>query len=184
MVLNRLFIKLVSLTLLNSYCSLRTFSEAGAETVAVFIADELCLAIYYLDCALGAGWNAESAAVAFLLVNFYYFPQRFCCHLRLLKSFYRDKMDYFSPFNAFHLSSPRHWRAEAHQSIQEGIFSLWIYLPHLGHFTLSSSEKISTLAPQFGHLYSSTRKFLISCPGHWLDIIIISSIGRFYLLYL
>jgi len=59
---------------------LRALAEAGTKAVAILLANEFCLAIYELECAFGTGWNADSTAVTFLLINFYDFPQRFCCH--------------------------------------------------------------------------------------------------------
>ena len=74
------------------------------------------------------------------------------------------------PINCIQRSSPRHCRAEEHHSIQEGIFSRNTIVPHFWHLIRVSSEKISTAAPHFGHLYISTRSLRVSCPGHLLNI--------------
>jgi hypothetical protein len=46
--------------------------ETGAEPVAVDITYQLCFAVNYLNCALGASRDTLSTPVAFVFVNYNY----------------------------------------------------------------------------------------------------------------
>jgi hypothetical protein len=142
-----LLIEFISGTLLDDERSLRAFSQTGAKPVAVLLTHQLCLPVHYLQGPLGTGRNTETAAIALLFINPDYFPEMFVVHV------YLSFAVCASSLSSFHLSSPRHCRAAAHQSMQEGVFSLYTYCPHFWHFTRISSEKISTSAPQPGHLW-------------------------------
>jgi hypothetical protein len=80
MVFRLLLAKPLRLPLLDGDSSLRTFTEASTQAIAIFIADKPRFAIYNLERPLGAGWDANATAVAFLLIYFDYFSQNPCRH--------------------------------------------------------------------------------------------------------
>jgi hypothetical protein len=65
----RLLVVLAGRALLDGDCAHRAFAEAGAEAVAVGLADQLRLAVHDGDRAFGARRGADSAAVALALVD-------------------------------------------------------------------------------------------------------------------
>jgi hypothetical protein len=80
---DRLGIKVGCLALLHRDRSLRAFSQAGTEAVAVCIAYESGLTVADLDGPFGAGRNALAAAVALLLIDSDYFTHSHRLLLRL-----------------------------------------------------------------------------------------------------
>jgi hypothetical protein len=77
MALRRLFVEFLDLPLLDSNGSLRTFPEACAEAITIYLTDEFCLTIYDLNSPLGTGWDTDAAAIALLLIDLDYLPQYF-----------------------------------------------------------------------------------------------------------
>jgi len=49
--------------------------ETVPQTVTVVVAQQPCTAIYHTDCTLMTGFNAQSTAITFFLVDVYYFTQ-------------------------------------------------------------------------------------------------------------
>jgi hypothetical protein len=78
---HRLLVKFFCLTLLNHECSLGAFSQAGAEAIAVLLADQFCLAVNYLQGSFGTGRHAEAAAIALIFINPDYFPELYVAHV-------------------------------------------------------------------------------------------------------
>jgi hypothetical protein len=76
----RLLIKSLSFTLLNSDSSPGALSEAGTETITVFLGNQLCLAVYNLERSFSAGQEASPTAVTLLFININYFPDCLCYH--------------------------------------------------------------------------------------------------------
>jgi hypothetical protein len=69
----------------------RTISQAGAEAVAEVVGNQARFAVDNLDGTLGTGWHAESAAVAFLFIDFNHFAN----HIGFLLNRYRlDAISY------------------------------------------------------------------------------------------
>jgi hypothetical protein len=128
MMMRSYFIERCSTFLLQRDRSTRALPYAGTESVAVSLVDQPGLTTYNLDRPFRASLRAQAAAVAFLLIDTDYLP------------------------DCFHLFSPRHSRADAHHSAQDGILSLYTIEPHLWHLTLFSLENNSISASQAGHL--------------------------------
>jgi hypothetical protein len=78
MSLDCLFVEFICRPLLDCYSILRTFPEAISKPVAEILPHQPGLAVDYLNRTLGAARNANSASVAFVLVDPYYFPHFFC----------------------------------------------------------------------------------------------------------
>ena len=70
---HRLLVKFLSLSLLDYKCSLRAFSQAGTKPIAVLLAYQFCLTIYYLKGPFRTGRHAKAAAIALLFINLDYF---------------------------------------------------------------------------------------------------------------
>src|SRR5690606_11091875 len=70
-------IKLISFSLCYGYSSLRTFPLTSSEAVAKIVRYELCLSVYYHYCTFSAVWHAETAAIALIFIDVYYFSY---CH--------------------------------------------------------------------------------------------------------
>jgi hypothetical protein len=80
------FVKLFSLSFLNDERALRAFSQAGAETVAVFFRNNPRLSVHKLDRSFRAGGHAGPASVAQLIVDSYDLSFNFHSFLPLLNS--------------------------------------------------------------------------------------------------
>jgi hypothetical protein len=76
MLLYRSLIELGCFAFLDRNSVLWALSQTCAETVTVGLAHETRLAVDNLNRPLGAGGNAQPAAVAFLLVYSHYLPDR------------------------------------------------------------------------------------------------------------
>jgi len=72
-----LLVELVSITLFYRDGVLGAVSQTSPQTITINLFDQLCFAVDYLDGSLGAGGYAISAAITFVLVNFYYVSH---CH--------------------------------------------------------------------------------------------------------
>jgi hypothetical protein len=71
------FVEFVGLALDYFDGVLGALAEAGAEPVAEVVGREHSLAVYHLDGPFGAGGDAESATVAFVLVDLNNFPDHY-----------------------------------------------------------------------------------------------------------
>ncbi len=67
-----LLIKFGGFALFDSDSVFGTVPEAGAEPVTVDFTNQLCFAIDYFNCALGAGRDTLSTSIAFIFVNYNY----------------------------------------------------------------------------------------------------------------
>jgi hypothetical protein len=79
-----LFVKLFSLSFLDGERALRAFSQAGAQTVAVFFGNNPRLTVHKLDCTFSARGHASAASVAQLIVDSYDLSFEFHAFLLLL----------------------------------------------------------------------------------------------------
>jgi hypothetical protein len=72
-----LLVKGFHLSIDNLECAPRAFAEAGPEAVAVFLRHQPSLAVHKLNGSLGAGRDAEAAAVAFFRIDLDDLPYTF-----------------------------------------------------------------------------------------------------------
>jgi hypothetical protein len=73
MLLHCRFIELIRFTFFYSYGIPRTFAQTGSQSVTEVVGRQYCLAVDHFDGAFSAGWNAQPAAVTFILVDSYDF---------------------------------------------------------------------------------------------------------------
>jgi hypothetical protein len=72
---HRGFVKGVGVPFYDADCILGTVSKAGSQSIAEIVGGKDCLAVFDSDGSLGAGGDAEAAAVTFVLVYLNDFTQ-------------------------------------------------------------------------------------------------------------
>jgi hypothetical protein len=74
-------VKVLGFSFNNTDGILRAFSQAGSQSITVFLADQPGLPIDQGQGPFGTGLDAGPAAIAFILINSDYFPDYFHSHL-------------------------------------------------------------------------------------------------------
>jgi hypothetical protein len=69
MLLDGLFVKGIRLSRLDCQSALRAFSQASTQAIAVNFVHQFGLSVDDLDSSLSASWNADSTAIALLLID-------------------------------------------------------------------------------------------------------------------
>jgi hypothetical protein len=98
--LDRDFVIVIRLTVLNSDRSLWALAEAGAQTVAKTVAYQFGLTIDNLDSAFSAGGHTIAAAIALLFVYVHNLSNRHIDSFRRLRSYQSTRISSAGSFSS------------------------------------------------------------------------------------
>jgi hypothetical protein len=130
MVFDSFLIEFFGSPFLNDDSAHRALSQASAKSIAIYLADQPCLAIDNLQRAFRTSGHTGATAITLLFIYPDDFSYGFNGHFCTTSAGFLSDTGLSSPIICFQRSSPRHCLAEAHHSMQEGSLSLKTTVPH------------------------------------------------------